>query len=151
MPNNVLYYRKLEELTLLVGNYVCKKALIRDLKRGFYTSPDSINLLSKYYGGDIYNLRACYEKERGEINKVFEVVLDILKAEGRFNHTDAKTFVSLMQKTEDTCDFRTKVRDWSRNELKREDKKPGSSRFYDLGDLLGRYDDLLMDRRNRGK
>ena len=152
MPNNVLYYTLMEKLTLEVGDYVGKKSLLLDLEQqGLYTSPDSVKVLSKYYDGDINVLRTSYKSVAGKCNKFYNSIRDILVAEGRFDKADSDKFVALLKKTGDVCDFREKVRDWARAEIRKEQKKPGSSTFYDLGDLIGRYDDLLRRRRNRGK
>ena len=150
MPNNVLYYDCLVKISLLMGKYVNKKALLDDLRQGgYYRSPDSVKALSKYYQSDINVLEESFEKTRKEVNKYFDVVKSILEAEGSYDDKSTKIFVKLMKMTNDVCDFRAKVRKWSRDELKREAKEPDSSRFFSLGDFIKRYEVILENRRKR--
>ena len=145
MPDNVLYYDRLLRLCNAAGDYVNKKALYDDIMYGEPTSPESIKTLAKYYDGDKNNLAICYKRVKAEANNAWVAVRELLQANECYVSYDAGVFFNLLVKTDDDCDFRAKVRDWARAELRKEQKGKGST-FYNFRDLLDRYQKLVLKR-----
>lgn len=149
MPNNnVLYYTRLVDLCNIAGEWVSKKRLLDDIREGDPTSPESIKVLAKYYDGDVNVLAEANKKVATKANNLWFSLAELLKAEGRWDDSDSKVFLSQLKKPVDFCDFRAKVRDWSRAELKREQNGKEST-FYDYREMLDRYQKLVLKREQK--
>lgn len=149
MPNNVLYYDYLIKLCNATGDFVNKRALYNDIMHGDPTSPESIKTLAKYYDGDKNILATVYKRVRNEAGSAWNSVKELLQCCDHWVPEDADVFGKQLAKVDDDCDFRAKVRDWARAELKREKKQMGSSTFYDMRALLDRYQKLVLKRQGK--
>jgi len=148
MPNLVLYYDYMITLCEAAGDYVRIHALYMDLKHADPISPDTIKTIAKYYDGDTEILARSHKKVTSKASSAWQSVKEILKNEGRCDDATAKTFGQQLAKTNEDCDFRKKVRDWSRAEL-RKIQNGKTPVFYDFGDLLARYEKLLLRRQQK--
>ncbi|MCQ2571292.1 MAG: hypothetical protein MJ154_03560 [Candidatus Saccharibacteria bacterium] len=148
MSNNVLYYDCLLNLCAAVGEYVCKRELYYDIKDGKPPSPASIKTLAKYYEGSVENLSLSYKRTSHRCNKEWLALKEFLENAGAYDKEDAKTFYQQLTRINESCDFRAKVRDWARAELAKE-RKGKESAFYNMRDMLDRYEKLVLKRRNK--
>ena len=146
MPNNVLYYNYLLKLCKVTGDFVQKRALLNDIRYGDPTSPQSIIILAKYWDGDVNKLAAKYKDVRIETSGAWDSIKELLSNCGRYDEEDAKVFGQQLCKTEDVCDFRKMVRTWAKAELNKAAKGKETT-FYDMGELLDRYEALILKRR----
>jgi len=166
MPNNVLYYNDVVTLCDAAGDYVRTKSLLNDLLNTGYTSPKSVKVLAEYYDGDIEILKDRHKDNMDKANNAWFAVRSELIAEGRWDKSDGELMLSKLQMATDYCDFRTKLRDWARSELKKEEKlaasknesvadgkkkAPKGATFYDCREFLDRYQRLILKRQKEEK
>ncbi len=150
MPNiNVLYYNALLDLCDVAGDYVRLRALLIDIREGEPTSPDSIKTLAKYYDGDVNVLMNVFKQKRLAANEAWHVLKELMLHEDCWEEEASVVFFQQITKKTEFCDFRAKVRDWARAELRKEKKTAGSSTFLSMKDLIYKYERLLLKRRDK--
>ena len=167
MPNNVLYYDDIIKLCDAAGDYVRTKSLLDDLANSAYTSPQSVMILAQYYEGDIEILKDRHKDNVLKANNAWVAIRVILTAESRWNKGDADVFFAKLTTAKEYCDFRPMVREWARAELRKEEKlvksknvpetdgkkkaTPKGATFQDIGELLDRYQKLILKRQEKKK
>jgi hypothetical protein len=149
MSGVVLYYNALIKLCDDAAKFTGVHYLYLDLMGDMPPSPGSYCTLARYYGGDIDKLRTRYKKLRNACKNDFSQLCKTMEALGiQDADVNGALFKKSLVQPKETCDFRACVRKWARAELYRieQEKEP---RLYNYGNLLDRYEALLLKRRNR--
>ena len=159
MSKIVLYYKLMIELCDACGKCVMHQSLYDDLTYGCPPSPDSVRILYTHHDDDMEVLhckiraairkRAAISHSISELSRQIELYPDDLDLK---SDADAIDFCKKLMMRDEDCDFRTKVRDWSRNE-QRKIKKNATEPDLPLSfrDYLDKYEKLRKRRQRKQK
>lgn len=145
----VLFYRDVLKLCDAAGEYTQYRALYYDLINGTgRASPESQKVLVKYFDGDFYRLEDRYKEVTSNANNKVLAVRGTLFALGLYDKADEDIFINHLRRCKDDCDFRTMVRAWC-NQAIRKAEKGKEIKIMSYGDFLARYDELLIKRQKK--
>lgn len=145
----VLFYTDVKKLCDASGDYVQYRALYYDLINGTrHASPKSVKVLTKYFEGDFYKLEDRYKEVTRNANNKVLAVRGTLSALGLYNEAEEDNFINHLRRCKEDCDFRTMVRGWCDQAIRKAEKGK-DVKIISYGDFLDRYDELLLKRRKK--
>ena len=149
MSGIVLYYDTLLKMVDDAAKYTGVYYLYLDLAGDMPPSPGSIRALAKYYDGDMKKVFDRYKTLRTACGRDYYQLCETMELLGILDATEnGDLFKRYLIKPRGDCDFRVKVRDWARIELRRASQNK-QLRLYNFGDFIRRYEALLLKRRSK--
>ena len=142
-----VYYKMLLQFCDAEGAFLDIAHLYNDLKSEV-PNPDSYRTLVKYYDADLVQLSVAKKRAGKKAMECWNQLKRVVVAEGVYREGDGALFIAEFQSRIEDCDFRAKVREWTRTEVKRASEGK-TVRPLDFATLLGRYDDLVLKRLER--
>ena len=157
MSNVVLYYEYMKKLVKACGRLQTYTHLYDDLCYGCPPSPDSYKVLVKHHESSLDVLRDKVNRAKKERAEIGRMIGTLAKAcgiypenENLWINKDAEVFCAMLMLRREDSDFREKVRDWSRSEIKKitkTGKEPDVPMSFK--DYIDKYEALLKTRRKR--
>ena len=159
MSKIVLYYKLMIKLCNACGKYVMHQNLYDDLVYGSPPSPGSIRTLQDNHENSMDVLESKLSAARINRTEISRSIVKLSIQIGLYpvdivfaDDPAAKDFCKKLMMRDEDCDFRAKVRDWSRDELSKI-KENASEPDLPLSfqDYLDKYETLREKRKKRKK
>lgn len=154
MSKAVLFYDVLLKFIDACSVYQMHNSLYDDLLNGNPPSPESYKVLVNNHEGDLDVLRDKVNNAKTKRLKMWWTLRRMMEAEKVYDSADAEFFFAKLMERNEDCDFRKKVRSWSRAEKskiagKKKGAEPDTVRGFKW--YIDKYADLTLRREKRNK